>query len=305
MLPYELVHEILDYCGIGDLIRLGCTSRSHATLARDYLQLRMHHNICRFCTDVYAFQKMLRSCHSVVSGSAALHILLPAKTMTWVPADLDIYVAFGNFHRLMTMLQDQNYHLIHQGSTNLNSYSFSCIRTVATFTNSLQQIHVVVSKMAASISPILQFHSTAVMNFFGVDDIFSAYPALTLQMLSKINPARLYFGRFRHATISALWKYAERGFRYTSCESGHQSKYTCKSIVRNLTDAGCMWIDLKGLPHVSTTSLTLFKRYGFMDVEWVLGGMVCGSQSAFLDAHMHVVQDQSCVTLLQSTRISD
>ena len=32
-----------------------------------------------------------------------------------------------------------------------------------------------------------------------------------------------------------------------------------------------------------------------MDIQWVLGGMVCGSQAAFLDTHVHVVKDQSYV----------
>ena len=40
--------------------------------------------------------------------------------------------------------------------------------------------------------------------------------------------------------------------------------------------------------------------YGFLDVHWVLGGMVCGSQSAFVDARIHVVQDQSCLALHSS-----
>ena len=215
-LPFELWDEILGYCEVEQLLRLGSTSCAYATLTRNYLKSKMDLNIGRFFSDVEAFHEMLRSCDAIVSGSVALHILLPSNYTTWMPADLDIYVPFVHFHYLTVLLGNKGYHLIQEGQTNLNPYSFTSIRTVATFDNGHQRIDVIVSKTAAAVCPVLQFHSTTVMNFFGPDHIFCAYPTLTLNWLAKINPGPLYFNRFRYRTIEALWKYAQCGFRYTS-----------------------------------------------------------------------------------------
>ena len=240
---------------------------------------------------------MLRSCDAVVSGSSALHILLPLKFTSWVPADLNIYVPSLHYHYLYVLLEIHGYHKIREGKENVSPYTFSLIRTVTTFVNGNQQIDVIVSKNAGGISPIFQFHSSMVMNFFGPNHFFCAYPALTLNLLMKINPGPLYFDRFRCCTLDTLLKYADCGFCYTSCNSCHLSKYTCKSVVHSLTDGGSMWIDLNNFPCVSTTPLDLFQHYRFLDIHWVLGGMVCGSKSAFIDAHIHVVEDHSCETL--------
>ena len=70
-----------------------------------------------------------------------------------------------HFHYLLVLLQQKHsYHLIQEANANLNAYTFSLICSGATFSNRNQHIDVIVSKTAA-IGPILQFHSTSVMNF--------------------------------------------------------------------------------------------------------------------------------------------
>lgn len=301
--PLELVYEIFSYCDVADLVLLGSTSHSYAICARKYLKFQMNVSIRRTFVDVEAFHQMLHSCDVVVSGSTALHILLPAKTTTWIPADLDIYVPFIHFRYMAMLLEQQGFQLFQDWRVNSNPYLFSSIHSIVSFANRIHCVDVIVSQTDMAICPVLQFHSMAVMNFFGVDHIFCAYPALTFQFLSRVNPGPLYFGQFHSHNFSALWKYAHRGFQYTSCDSGHGSKYLCKSIVCNLTDAGCLWVDLNHLPWVSVTLFNMFQHYGFMDVQWLLGGMVCGSKYAFVDAHMHVFEDQSCVNLTSELKL--
>ncbi|KIO14866.1 hypothetical protein M404DRAFT_117251, partial [Pisolithus tinctorius Marx 270] len=48
-------------------------------------------------------------------------------------------------------------------------------------------INVIVSSTVAAMSPIFEFHSTAVMNFIAADHIFCAYPTLTLHKMSLVN----------------------------------------------------------------------------------------------------------------------
>ena len=167
---------------------------------------------------------MLWSCNAVVAGSSALHILLPSKFTSWVPADLNIYVPSLHYHYLSVLLENHGYHKIQEGKENISPYSFSLIHTVSTFENGNQQIDVIISKNAGGISPIFQFHSSTVMNFFSPDHFFCAYPALTLNLLVKINLGPLYFDCFRCHTLNTLLKYAEHGFRYTSCNFCHLSK---------------------------------------------------------------------------------
>ena len=260
--PPELLHEVFGYCNVQDLVHLGCTSRNHGALVAGYLRLRMDLIIGPFVPNVEAFWQILRSCDAVVSGSLALYTLLPLKTTSWAPHDLDIYVAFDHFHYLKLQLTGQGYHLLHEGNANLNPDSFSLICNVVTFGNGSRQIDVIVSR-TKSIGPIFQFHSTMVINFFRANHIFCAYPALTLRHLARINGGPLYLNRFQPRTIATLWKYAQCNFRYITCKSAHFSKYTCKSITRHLTNARSLWIDLNCLPHTLSTPVELFERYGY------------------------------------------
>ncbi|KAL4075434.1 hypothetical protein J3A83DRAFT_4089352 [Scleroderma citrinum] len=72
-------------------------------------------------------------------------------------------------------------------------------------------INIVTSRTEAAISPIFQFHCTALMNFISTDQIFCAYPMLTLQSLVIINPDPLYQGIFNWSNLNALLKYISHG----------------------------------------------------------------------------------------------
>ena len=232
-LPVELQLENLSYCNVHELFQMGAATRKIAKLAAEYISHRMDLAIHHFFTDIESFQQMLQSCDAVVSGSSVLHILLPAKTTSWVPTDLNIYVSYVHYHYLTVLLKDHGYHMIREGKVNVSQYCFSLIRTITTFANGDLQIDIIISKKAGGLTPIFQFHSTTVMNFFGPDHFFCVYPALTLKHLAKVNPGPLYLGRFCHRTIDALLKYVGHGFRYTSCESRCLSKYSCKSVVQS------------------------------------------------------------------------
>ena len=46
----------------------------------------------RFFKDTKGFADILTDLQTVVSGSSALHLLLPSKITNWTTRDLDIYV---------------------------------------------------------------------------------------------------------------------------------------------------------------------------------------------------------------------
>ncbi|KIO06637.1 hypothetical protein M404DRAFT_57506, partial [Pisolithus tinctorius Marx 270] len=130
---------------------------------------------------------MLSACDAVISGSAALRMILPANACNWAPSNLDIYVARNSSTQLYNLLQKQDYHLVSQCNSSDGDYPPSTIFTVSTFGNGHKHIDVIVSKTTSALSPIFQFHSTAVMNFFSANSLFCAYPSLTLRHHAMIN----------------------------------------------------------------------------------------------------------------------
>ncbi|KIO06728.1 hypothetical protein M404DRAFT_102192, partial [Pisolithus tinctorius Marx 270] len=92
-------------------------------------------------------------------------------------------------------------------------YSPSTIFTITTFGNGQSLIDVIISKTTSALSPIFQFYSTAVMNFFSTDSLYCAYPSLTLRHHAMINTSSLHQHTFSPSHIQALLKYKSRGFR--------------------------------------------------------------------------------------------
>ncbi|KAI6036919.1 hypothetical protein BKA83DRAFT_112210, partial [Pisolithus microcarpus] len=116
------------------------------------------------------------------------------------------------------------------------------------------KIDVVISRTSTALSPIFQFHSTAVMNFVSADTIFCSYPELMLRRLSMVNAGPLYCSPDRRGVLDAVRKYQTRGIQYIRCQDFHGLKNTCK---------------------------------------WILGGMPCGLESAFCHPRMEVIEEES------------
>ncbi|KAI6029122.1 hypothetical protein BKA83DRAFT_4047502, partial [Pisolithus microcarpus] len=91
-------------------------------------------------------------------------------------------------------------------------------------TRTSSKIDVIVSTNSSPISPIFQFHSTALINFITSTSIFCAYPQLTLQQLSLVNPFVVYGQALKRSTLMALLKYNDRKIAYTSCAAIHNER---------------------------------------------------------------------------------
>ncbi|KAI5997165.1 hypothetical protein EDD15DRAFT_2123353, partial [Pisolithus albus] len=155
---------------------------------------------------------ILHTCDAVVSGSTALHILLPECETAWTPTDLDIYVPQRTCTMMLRRLMLEGYTVVKEKVETRRGYRYSAVSRVIVVGNGCSTIDIVVSRTATSITPIFQFHSTAAMNFFSADTIFCSYPNLTLRHLSMANAGPLYLGAVNLATIEALTKYQSRGF---------------------------------------------------------------------------------------------
>ncbi|KIN98992.1 hypothetical protein M404DRAFT_77001, partial [Pisolithus tinctorius Marx 270] len=132
----------------------------------------------------------------------------------WLPTDLDIYVPFRSENLIARLLVGQGYRLHEPASVDVAMYAGTSIHSVHAFSKGRYKIDVIVSVNAASIAPVFQFHTTAVMNFVSADRIFCAYPALTMRARSHVNPTLLYNGGLHRKAIAPLRKYMSRGFTF-------------------------------------------------------------------------------------------
>ncbi|KIO04731.1 hypothetical protein M404DRAFT_57431, partial [Pisolithus tinctorius Marx 270] len=187
-LPLEIKQHILGYCNIQDIAILAQASAVLNGLARDFVQHRLRLLTKPFFENTETLLGILRTCDAVMSGSCALHVLLPANETCWIPSDLDIYVSCRHMACLsVAHLVDTGYVVVCQRTVDAGPYGLSSIHLVVSFANDRQSIDVIVSSTVAAVSPIFEFHSTTMMNFISADHIFCAYPALTLHLMSLVN----------------------------------------------------------------------------------------------------------------------
>ncbi|KAH7924620.1 hypothetical protein BV22DRAFT_993457, partial [Leucogyrophana mollusca] len=133
-----------------------------------------------------AFNDILHLTSSVVSGSLALRLLLPAASVQWSTVDMDIYVPRSEVIIVMAYLAQHNYQVIHVGA-NRPPYSHSSIHTIVAMANSTRKIDIVVSITENAVRPIFQYHSTIMMNYIASDGFFAAYPKMTNHYRALVN----------------------------------------------------------------------------------------------------------------------
>ncbi|KAI6146041.1 hypothetical protein BKA82DRAFT_35380 [Pisolithus tinctorius] len=292
-LPLELKRHILGYCNIQDIAALAQASAPLNVIARDYIDHRLHVMTAAFFGSTKTLKSILRACDVVISGLCALHILLPANETSWSPSDLDIYVSCRYLACISVLLEHEGYEVVQQQSIDGGPYDSSSIRSVVSFSNTCQCINVIVSTMAAAVSPIFEFHSTAVMNFIMADSVFCAYPALTLRLMSMVNPGPIYFGPWGVKTMQALIKYGARGFRLVPCNDVHGLSAVCRSMPHSIADRDCLWVNTNMMSCVTMSPSDVFYSLGFINLIWLLGGYICGATYPFIRAQCFLIEDDS------------
>lgn len=273
----DLAEIMMSYCDVGDL----------------------KHRLCRvagqYFDNAYELLDILRTCDAVISGSTALHLLLPETGTSWTPKDLDIYVPLATSRFLLKRLQYEGYTIHSELQTNVANYTYSHVHGVVVVCKGQRKIDVVISRTSTALSPIFQFHSTAVMNFVSADTIFCSYPKLTLRRLSLVNAGPLYCSPDRRAVLDAVRKYQTRGIQYIRCQDLHGVKNTCKVSTRTITDAAMMWFNVEGLPRASHSLENVFWQFGVLDLQWILGGMTCGLEGGFCRPRVEVIEEESAL----------
>jgi len=289
----ELLWEVLRYCNMGELVQLAATSKFNRTVVRDYIYLRKKMLAERFFDNAESFYGILSDCHAVISGSAALHLLLPATDTNWTLSDIDIHVPRCTLGKLEAWLGRKNFCISYLGDQDRSPYSYSEVHRVLAFANGLHTVNVIVSKMHAAFAPIFELHSTAAMNFVSADQVFCAYPQLTFSYLSMVNPAPIYCGTFGVVNMDALRKYAVQGFTHLPWSAYEGEVLETPYRTRSLTDRTTMFVDTTNVPSVRTSYREMLNRFGVMDVEWSLGGRLDRASDTFVYPRVKVIENRS------------
>lgn len=102
-------------------------------------------------------------------------------------------------------------------------------------------------------------------------------PQHSLQRLSMVNAGPLYCTPDRRIILDAVRKYQTRGIRY-------------------IRDSAMMWMNIDGLPPALQSFAEVFRQFGILDLQWILGGMPCGLESAFCRPRVEVIEEESYET---------
>ncbi|KIO24789.1 hypothetical protein M407DRAFT_25843 [Tulasnella calospora MUT 4182] len=253
----HVLDAILDQCQLDEVVLFGQLSIYFRVRVKNYLVRRWHATLSNWIQKPVLFRDCMRHTKSVISGSTALAF---ADGSDWDSQDLDVYTARGRGRDMVLS------HLIHIEGYKVEMvtgddeespepqvtpvYKNSQIKSVTklskqVYSKALKQdvtrrIDVIESAVQNSISPILRFHTSFVINWITSDSINVAYPKLTFAHIGLVND-RIKLDRPK----DQIWreKYMERGFRMIldtyeldpmSCGSA------CPALWRSTDDVGCM-----------------------------------------------------------------
>lgn len=162
------------------------------------------------------------------------------------------------------------------------------IRRVTMLTNGICTIDIVESSTYSSVSPIFQFHLSAMMNYISSTGFFSAYPTLTSQRRALINHIHYEDNSPRHNLVMCYLKYINRGFDLRSSSKGwddeegrrHQCQHSfdCPHRIRTPFDPSSLFVSWR----YSVSRIESFEDYypqRCFDTQqapsWCLGGHSC------------------------------
>ncbi|EIM83155.1 uncharacterized protein STEHIDRAFT_160753 [Stereum hirsutum FP-91666 SS1] len=278
----ESHYAILDCMSIKDIILMSKISPVTKDIVDEYLQSRWHRHLRRYVKQPHLFRVILRRTRSVISGSSALHFVLPGPKH-WTPNDCDVYTPSGKGSHVIKYLCD------HEGFETSSTYTTnsgrsahygtvkSCIASVTklTKTGSNKRIDVIESATSSSIHPLAYFWCTLLPNYISADSICIPFPAHALHGRGCRNEEA--------ATDELEQKYKFRGFTISSFLSNMETVVDsypriknncaanpyCPHMNRSFGDKWCLQI-------VFDESLAEGNAVDTLTPQWRYGGGQCG-----------------------------
>ncbi|KAG6901521.1 hypothetical protein C0995_010895 [Termitomyces sp. Mi166 len=194
-LPLDVIEKIFFQLNLLELRVMAATSTTFRDTAYRHMSTTIETAFTRVGFEASHILPLLDRTGSVVSGSFPLMLLNP---WTFIANDLDIYVPKG---RAQTIINDLCVHynlaLISKSPTpdheRLTPDDYEGLPSVAKIFRcgrGRMSTNIIESTTSSPLSPIFQFHSTAVMNFLSGSEIYCAYPDLTFSFRNLVSNRR-------------------------------------------------------------------------------------------------------------------
>ncbi|KAG1871364.1 hypothetical protein DFJ58DRAFT_742113 [Suillus subalutaceus] len=142
---------------------------------------------------------------TVVSGLSALHLFQP-KSSALRLQDLDVYATEEFSEKVLNHFKDDKEYTVTNTVKWRRDYDGSAISRVHKLEKDDKMVDVIITDWISAIIPILQYHSTVVMNYMTARTFVSLYPKWTKENKSLVNSA-VYMGEKSNLqTVLAIMK---------------------------------------------------------------------------------------------------
>ncbi|KAG1839108.1 hypothetical protein DFJ58DRAFT_630013, partial [Suillus subalutaceus] len=132
------------------------------------------------------------------------------------PRDMDVYITEKFETEVLNHFKEKEGYECTQEMVTKTEYESSTICKIHKLVRGEKQVNVIVTDWRCALAPILQFHSTAVMNYITASSIVCLYPRWTTTNRSLIHP-RIYLENLTHLSmLYVLMKYRRRGFKVSA-----------------------------------------------------------------------------------------
>lgn len=285
------IASILDLATL-QLWRATCKAADRAGAA--FLRNRYHRLLRAHFVDANGFRSVLRATGSVISGSAALHVLDSARAEHWQPRDIDLYVPLDHAERVATYITEveEYVHLETHESWATYTHDSAGFVEVSKYENGDgMRVDLIKSATHSSLYPIPFFWSTHVMNYLTADSFCMAYPSLTLQGRGLMNPVALVDSRYPHKrTLAVMTKYHRRGYDFrlhsyawdadpsATCARGGDEG--CPRTIRYFGDPYCLTGTISTIEEAARFNESRAQPDSELLVRWWRGGHACGGDCA-------------------------
>ncbi|KAG2155404.1 hypothetical protein DEU56DRAFT_750968 [Suillus clintonianus] len=283
ILSPEVQKIILENMTLPDLMSFAKTRIENREGITEYIAKRRAGLFRAYVHDVDALIKVLDRTGSLVSGSSALS-LVQAEAEAVVTQDLDFYVTESFEAEVVKHFKENEGYVSKQDVVKKPEYDSSAISKIIKLANGDKKIDIITTHWTCAIAPILQFHSTAVMNYVTAQSIVSLYPRWTAANMSFVNPQMYVCGKTNLRTVDVLMKYIRRGFKISAdpfslgehdCEENKEKKKNsgyCPHKMRSTVDDEVLKWDFGPKETLGDTSITC---QDLRVMAWCLGGFEC------------------------------
>ncbi|KAG1893300.1 uncharacterized protein F5891DRAFT_985967 [Suillus fuscotomentosus] len=276
----EIEIMIFDILPLPDLARFSETRTGNQIDVANYMVRRRDNIFKTFVDDIPLFIQLLKFTESIISGSNALNLIMPQSQQV-VAHNIDVYTTEQYELVVVEYLKNQEGYTVADKISPKPKYDGSAIARIYKLENGEKKIDIIVTHWKCVIAPVLQFHSTIVMNYITADDIVCMYPKWTCNRKGFINPQLYMEDKTNLRTVEALMKYTKQGFRL--CAEPFQlgvhncsRSINCPHATRTTVDERMFHWNINNGTAVRTTMMDC---WDMPIIVWSLGGHGCMTES--------------------------